>query len=1013
MPGTHSPSDERLESARKRFEEKQKKLREKSAEDVLSSFSGHQSIHQPQPYISPPPQTKHQLTPEDLFGPSSVPEPFYVSSNTGVRDSESPYEPIVENAAPTTALFDVDSEAPLATQDVQDSFFASSGYPKAELTNDTDNNATSANPELDRTKRMLRPENIFDFSSENLHEIPLNDTEDLNELPQDELVIPASLLKPESTINSDNKEPQTESSLFTDVTATQQADPFWGNSEDDFWSSTNNKSLKGHEVHDSANDSAHMTEKVEPGEAVATKEAQTTQEHKEQETEEPLEEYVRQSTFDDSFFASEPEQVAEPEQYEIADEPANNTGVWPTDNDATTKEHDDFLKLINDRPQKSNSSPDEKTDTIDIKSQSTMRNEPISEVSIDSGIPDEYEQSTEQFGLHEVESTTADTPQKDSNVSHSQLEKDLAEARAELERRLDAFKEERTALEHTIKDQSSTIEQLKSRGQHMDSQESNAAIQHKALLDEQKMIIDEQKATIGEQKASLDEQNLSIEHKEVIIKEQKATIDEQKATIDEQKVTIDEQKATIDEQKATIDEQKATIDEQKATIDEQKAIIQQQTSEIEEKRITITTQESSIEEQRLMIESLKNENSKLKLGRMDLNLRIADLEEELADLKTLNKTSIGGNQIEENIVESTSQVEDAESKNSAASDAFLGEEDSSQELTGIEDLKQEEASKSPVPQENEADVTRSIKVDEEKEKTEEQGNDITSELNDNALIGSVQDEIKPSIAESEMKGSELADEVSNVQPFGNNASHSPGDHSEVDSTSKGDDANPSTDSQFGRNDGIEVRDQVELKDNGTREGSEQNLISEDVVVEEAAVEQQKNQGTLDLSQGNTDANAEQAINESPLEEHVLEKKPPSEEQAPEKESLSEEEVFEKQSIPEEESSGHKSAELLDVAELGDPLDEFESMLQSAGVGTSQSKPISALQSKTTRALSPSQLFGETAKPLEKGNSYASPSQQVLSRIDSTSDFRERLMVWKGWQVDMINWDHSKNPKFVL
>ncbi|OVF06558.1 hypothetical protein A9F13_20g00539 [Clavispora lusitaniae] len=1007
MPGTHSPSDERLESARKRFEEKQKKLKEKSTEDVLSSFSEHQSIHQPQSYISPPPQTKHQLTPEDLFGPSSVPEPFYVSSNTGVRDSESPYEPIVENSEPTTALFDVDSEAPLATQDVEDSFFASTGYPKAELTNDTDNNAASANPELDRTKQMLRPENIFDFSSENLHEIPLNDTEDLNELPQDELVIPASLLKPESTINSDNKEPQTESSLFTEVTASQQADPFWGNSEDDFWSSTNNKSLKGGEVHDITNDSAHMIEKVEPGEAVATKEAQTTQEHKEQETEEPLEEYVRQSTFDDSFFASEPEQVAEPEQYEIADEPANNTGVWPTDNDATTKEHDDFLKLINDRPQKSNSSPDDKTDAIDIKSQSTMKNEPISEVSIDSGIPDEYEQSTEQFGLHEVESTTADTPQKDSNESHSKLEKDLAEARAELERQLDAFKEERTALEHTIKDQSSTIEQLKSSGQHMDSQESDAAIQHKALLDEQKMIIDEQKATICEQKASLDEQNLSIEHKEVIIKEQKATIDEQKATIDEQKAIIGEQKATIDEQKATIDEQKATIDEQKATIE-------QQTTEIEEKRITITTQESSIEEQRLTIESLKNENSKLKLGRMDLNLRIADLEEELADLKTSNN-SIGGNQIEETIVESTSQVEDAELKNSAASDAFLGEEDSSQELTGIKDLKEEEASKSPVPQENEADVTRSIKVDEEKEKTEEQVNDVTSELNDNALIGSVQDEIKPSIAESEMKNSESADDVSNVQPFGNTVSHSPGDHSEVDSTSKDDDPFPSTDSQFGINGGIEVRDQVELKDNGIREGSEQNLIFEDIVIEEVATEKQKNQGALDLSQAkaNTDANTEKAINESPLEEHVLEKKPPSEEQAPEKESPSEEEVFEKQSISEEESSGHKSAELLDVAELGDPLDEFESMLQSAGVGTSQSKPISALQSKTTRALSPSHLFGDTAKPLEKGNSYASPSQQVLSRIDSTSDFRERLMVWKGWQVDMINWDHSKNPKFVL
>lgn len=54
-----------------------------------------------------------------------------------------------------------------------------------------------------------------------------------------------------------------------------------------------------------------------------------------------------------------------------------------------------------------------------------------------------------------------------------------------------------------------------------------------------------------------------------------------------------------------------------------------------------------------------------------------------------------------------------------------------------------------------------------------------------------------------------------------------------------------------------------------------------------------------------------------------------------------------------------------------------------------------------------------AKPMVTRNEYASASQQSLSKFPQTENFREKLMMWKGWQVDMRNWEGSGAQKVAL
>lgn len=77
----------------------------------------------------------------------------------------------------------------------------------------------------------------------------------------------------------------------------------------------------------------------------------------------------------------------------------------------------------------------------------------------------------------------------------------------------------------------------------------------------------------------------------------------------------------------------------------------------------------------------------------------------------------------------------------------------------------------------------------------------------------------------------------------------------------------------------------------------------------------------------------------------------------------------------------------------------------------ENKNLKALTSSTSSVPggSPIATYKETfkpAKPVFTKNDYASSSQQSFSKSNATEDFREKLMVWKGWQVDMTNWNGS-------
>lgn len=85
-------------------------------------------------------------------------------------------------------------------------------------------------------------------------------------------------------------------------------------------------------------------------------------------------------------------------------------------------------------------------------------------------------------------------------------------------------------------------------------------------------------------------------------------------------------------------------------------------------------------------------------------------------------------------------------------------------------------------------------------------------------------------------------------------------------------------------------------------------------------------------------------------------------------------------------------------DLQDKVDELEHQIAqlksnpSAG-STSSAAPVPVLATPV-----------KPAKPVITTNDYASISQQNFKKFETTVDFRERLMIWKGWQVDMTNWN---------
>ena len=83
----------------------------------------------------------------------------------------------------------------------------------------------------------------------------------------------------------------------------------------------------------------------------------------------------------------------------------------------------------------------------------------------------------------------------------------------------------------------------------------------------------------------------------------------------------------------------------------------------------------------------------------------------------------------------------------------------------------------------------------------------------------------------------------------------------------------------------------------------------------------------------------------------------------------------------------------------------------------ENKGLKALASSASSVpgASPIVTYKETfkpAKPVFTKNDYASSSQQSFSKSNATEDFREKLMVWKSWQVDMTNWNGSGTTQKV-
>lgn len=76
---------------------------------------------------------------------------------------------------------------------------------------------------------------------------------------------------------------------------------------------------------------------------------------------------------------------------------------------------------------------------------------------------------------------------------------------------------------------------------------------------------------------------------------------------------------------------------------------------------------------------------------------------------------------------------------------------------------------------------------------------------------------------------------------------------------------------------------------------------------------------------------------------------------------------------------------------------------------------SSVSSGGANITSPTATYKDTikpAKPVFTRNDYASISQQSFTKFNATDDFREKLMVWKGWQVDMTNWNGSGSTQKV-
>lgn len=91
---------------------------------------------------------------------------------------------------------------------------------------------------------------------------------------------------------------------------------------------------------------------------------------------------------------------------------------------------------------------------------------------------------------------------------------------------------------------------------------------------------------------------------------------------------------------------------------------------------------------------------------------------------------------------------------------------------------------------------------------------------------------------------------------------------------------------------------------------------------------------------------------------------------------------------------------LNQMDMKDKINELEATIEKLKNGASN-VPV-----QLSRKLEP-------AKPVFTKNDYASSSQPDFSDFNRISDFRERLMVWKNWQVDMTQWNSTYTTEKVI
>ncbi|KAK6201024.1 uncharacterized protein RJT21DRAFT_119990 [Scheffersomyces amazonensis] len=83
--------------------------------------------------------------------------------------------------------------------------------------------------------------------------------------------------------------------------------------------------------------------------------------------------------------------------------------------------------------------------------------------------------------------------------------------------------------------------------------------------------------------------------------------------------------------------------------------------------------------------------------------------------------------------------------------------------------------------------------------------------------------------------------------------------------------------------------------------------------------------------------------------------------------------------------------------IADLQEEIKALKSGSGSRSTIAPQVSTSQSSPIKPVAP-------AKPVYTHNDYATLSQQNFAKFNQTEDFREKLMVWKGWQVDMTSWN---------